>query len=243
MDRCPNCGSSVRQGAKFCTTCGFRLPAEAAVAETPAPSRSPFDITSSPSSGNGWAAPESSRPAAEPTAEAPAPAPADEPTAAGEPAPGAVPYTGWPSYGSGFGPRSTWPGAAESKADSFEAVAESSGAVQKNDDIDFDALYTDRSEAATEAPPTADIIDLGAKANAEEPEFDALANYFDRSAAQSEPLAADESAAIPMGTGDTTNNQPATTIVMSPIPGKSSLPVKSPEFPALPKRSTIISSA
>lgn len=26
MDRCPNCGAPVRVGAKFCTTCGFRLP-------------------------------------------------------------------------------------------------------------------------------------------------------------------------------------------------------------------------
>ncbi len=28
MERCPNCGASVRHGAKFCTTCGFRLPEE-----------------------------------------------------------------------------------------------------------------------------------------------------------------------------------------------------------------------
>jgi hypothetical protein len=26
MDRCPNCGAPARPGAKFCTTCGYRLP-------------------------------------------------------------------------------------------------------------------------------------------------------------------------------------------------------------------------
>ncbi len=40
MERCPNCGSTVRSGAKFCTICGFRLTiAESAVPtnETTAP--------------------------------------------------------------------------------------------------------------------------------------------------------------------------------------------------------------
>ncbi|HLU34725.1 MAG TPA: zinc-ribbon domain-containing protein [Thermomicrobiales bacterium] len=32
MEKCPNCGAAVRPGAKFCTSCGTRLP------ETPAPS-------------------------------------------------------------------------------------------------------------------------------------------------------------------------------------------------------------
>lgn len=27
MERCPNCGAPARPGAKFCTTCGYRLPA------------------------------------------------------------------------------------------------------------------------------------------------------------------------------------------------------------------------
>src|SRR6266511_1952003 len=48
MEQCPNCGSTVRIGAKFCTTCGFRLPEPAA----PEPvggvaARSPFASTSS----------------------------------------------------------------------------------------------------------------------------------------------------------------------------------------------------
>lgn len=47
MDRCPNCGATVRAGAKFCTTCGMRLPESAAAASTPeTASRSPFDSTS-----------------------------------------------------------------------------------------------------------------------------------------------------------------------------------------------------
>lgn len=47
MDRCPNCGATVRVGAKFCTTCGMRLPEPAATASTnEETSRSPFDSTS-----------------------------------------------------------------------------------------------------------------------------------------------------------------------------------------------------
>ncbi len=47
MDRCPNCGATVRSGAKFCTTCGMRLPetAPASQSSESAP-RSPFDSTS-----------------------------------------------------------------------------------------------------------------------------------------------------------------------------------------------------
>jgi hypothetical protein len=47
MDRCPNCGATVRVGAKFCTTCGMRLPEPAATPSTnEESSRSPFDSTS-----------------------------------------------------------------------------------------------------------------------------------------------------------------------------------------------------
>lgn len=42
MERCPNCGSATRTGARFCTACGFRLPD----IEAPA-ARSPFATTSS----------------------------------------------------------------------------------------------------------------------------------------------------------------------------------------------------
>jgi hypothetical protein len=33
MERCPNCGTPVRPGAKFCTTCGFRFPGDASEGE------------------------------------------------------------------------------------------------------------------------------------------------------------------------------------------------------------------
>jgi hypothetical protein len=36
MERCPNCGTPGRPGAKFCTTCGFRFPGDASDSE-PAP--------------------------------------------------------------------------------------------------------------------------------------------------------------------------------------------------------------
>ncbi len=44
MDRCPNCGSATRAGARFCTACGFRLPEQQPAANEPA--RSPFATTS-----------------------------------------------------------------------------------------------------------------------------------------------------------------------------------------------------
>ena len=44
MNRCPNCAAQNREGAKFCTSCGFRLPAEQAPVVTN--ERSPFATTS-----------------------------------------------------------------------------------------------------------------------------------------------------------------------------------------------------
>src|SRR5688500_4675303 len=128
MTRCPNCGSSVRSGAKFCTTCGFRLPSEA-VAEPEVPSgRSPFDTTSTSTVSARWpqhvaAAPEASDivETADQTeadgnlvlsnsdqfAHDTAPAEVDDPSAgAPAPPPDAPPPTGWPAYEAGFGPRS-----------------------------------------------------------------------------------------------------------------------------------------
>jgi hypothetical protein len=34
MERCPNCGTPARPGAKFCTTCGFRFPGDASDGES-----------------------------------------------------------------------------------------------------------------------------------------------------------------------------------------------------------------
>lgn len=46
VDKCPNCGQPSRPGARFCTSCGFRLP-ERPVEQEPSPlSRSPFATTS-----------------------------------------------------------------------------------------------------------------------------------------------------------------------------------------------------
>lgn len=51
MERCPNCGEMVRSGARYCTTCGNRMP--------DLPSESPpvdanTDASASPSASNGW---------------------------------------------------------------------------------------------------------------------------------------------------------------------------------------------
>jgi hypothetical protein len=42
MERCPNCGTPGRPGAKFCTTCGFRFPGDASESE---PARDDTDMT------------------------------------------------------------------------------------------------------------------------------------------------------------------------------------------------------
>ena len=34
MERCPNCGTPARPGAKFCTTCGFRFPGDGSDSES-----------------------------------------------------------------------------------------------------------------------------------------------------------------------------------------------------------------
>ncbi len=44
MERCPNCGTPGRPGAKFCTTCGFRFPGDASDGE---PAQDDRDATAS----------------------------------------------------------------------------------------------------------------------------------------------------------------------------------------------------
>jgi hypothetical protein len=44
MERCPNCDTPGRPGAKFCTTCGFRFPGDASDSE---PAESDMDATAS----------------------------------------------------------------------------------------------------------------------------------------------------------------------------------------------------
>lgn len=58
MERCPNCGAPARPGAKFCTTCGYRLPA-AAVVPTADPAETSRDSAAS------WPAPPEPTPATE----------------------------------------------------------------------------------------------------------------------------------------------------------------------------------
>ena len=52
MNRCPNCAAQNRVGAKFCTSCGFRLPADEAAPATETANRNPFSTTGAPSWGS-----------------------------------------------------------------------------------------------------------------------------------------------------------------------------------------------
>ncbi len=73
MERCPNCGATVREGARFCTACGFRMVA-------PHDER-PADAVAARDQNSWWAPPsEDAVPAADEMqlASPAAPAPADE---------------------------------------------------------------------------------------------------------------------------------------------------------------------
>ena len=68
MERCPNCGTPGRPGAKFCTTCGFRFPGDESdieVVDTSASQVAPIDdgepgeVTAEPTFG--WPSPPSSQ--------------------------------------------------------------------------------------------------------------------------------------------------------------------------------------
>ena len=56
MERCPNCGASTRTGAKFCTTCGFRL-ADAGPAADPGETAADSAPVDAPNATAGWPAP------------------------------------------------------------------------------------------------------------------------------------------------------------------------------------------
>lgn len=98
MDRCPNCDAAVRPNAKFCTSCGFRLPTPEP-AKPSEPWRSPFSTTANYENNQSWTAP-----AAAPPPPAPQPVePAPEPIAAAPAEPGpaheAAPvFAGWPNF-------------------------------------------------------------------------------------------------------------------------------------------------
>lgn len=94
MDRCPNCDAAVRPNAKFCTSCGFRLPTPEP-AKQPDQWRSPFATTSNYEHNQTWTAP---APAPSPTAPPPIPA-APEPAAEAAPDADAAPvFAGWPNF-------------------------------------------------------------------------------------------------------------------------------------------------
>lgn len=73
MERCPNCGEMVRSGARYCTTCGYRmpdLPSEAPGVEVNA------DPPAPPPASNGWPdfSPSQDEPLSGPPPEEPPPA-------------------------------------------------------------------------------------------------------------------------------------------------------------------------
>jgi hypothetical protein len=177
MARCPNCGSSVRTGAKFCTTCGFRLPADTAADQGSTTSRSPFDTTSTSTISARWPSAEM-----EPTADAAdsvlAEPPLDETEVVADTPPADVtstlsetdespaetaPFTGWPPQGSALSSETDWHHSATDVAGGIEAdedgdhqqAVEEAIASWSSDDGDELVSSSPSPEAASEEEPSA----------------------------------------------------------------------------------------
>jgi hypothetical protein len=173
MLRCPNCGSSVRSGAKFCTTCGFRLPVATEEIPESGPSRSPFDLTTSspvsprwqasdtPTSENGSATPPA---AAEPEPPGDAPA-ADAVAGVAVSSEGSDPsatsgssFSGWPAFGEESGANSSWDVAAEVVPQPAPSEEAGPAAAETNVE-DAVAAWSGGAAASTETPVAEQAVD------------------------------------------------------------------------------------
>src|SRR6266508_5396642 len=139
IERCPNCGAPVRAGAKFCTTCGLRLPEiqvetpvaveESVVAPSAAPAPAGCDVYASWASGsppardaadaserNGTIAPDEEVPPEQPAA-------ATEGEAIPMPE-GGDPFRGWPSWVNQSSVTGEWARSADTAPEAAEAAPE-----------------------------------------------------------------------------------------------------------------------
>jgi hypothetical protein len=159
MERCPNCGAPARPGAKFCTTCGSRLP-DAPAAESGA--ERPTVAAA------GWAAPPEAEPPA--AAETTATTGGESAGTAGETAGTAadqVLSTTWPADGPQSRP-STWAEEAVAQAetpaptepDTAETPVESAPAAADQTWEEMTAIFL--PEPAAETPPIIGIMPGGA---------------------------------------------------------------------------------
>jgi hypothetical protein len=164
MDRCPNCDATVRPNAKFCTSCGFRLPNPAPVIK-PEPEarpdgwRSPFATTSASYEHNqSWTAP------LPPSAPVPTPIPAPNPDPVIPPAPiepAAEPedptpvFAGWPNFST-----STIPASDSDDASAQTVSAEEAPAVDLTiDSVASEPITPEVAEAQVEAPSAEPLAD------------------------------------------------------------------------------------
>ncbi|MGH2534903.1 MAG: zinc-ribbon domain-containing protein [Thermomicrobiales bacterium] len=192
MERCPNCGATVRAGAKFCTTCGMRLPempAAESASPSPSTSRSPFESTSSvgtsrwpserPSQGaagdatGGYAvASEGSQPAAR------SDQPATDTTASAEESPAEADPSGppaWPSLGRPSSWNSSWRSAAPETTDDASGEAEPIEAPAEAvapEEIEAEEPQVTGTEIGLDAPVEAGIAQAAATEEVEEPVAD-----------------------------------------------------------------------
>jgi hypothetical protein len=171
MERCPNCGSTVRAGAKFCTTCGMRLP-EAPAADEAAPAASgsgkgsPFDSTASvsgsrwPSStasgGNSDAVSGYAVSGSGTTAEPAAPETADEEeNAESAPAPAEESGPAWASAGSSSG--WNW-GSQGSGGDTDQDQSVQTETAATDESVESDAATTGQATTADQETASNDTV-------------------------------------------------------------------------------------
>jgi hypothetical protein len=187
MENCPNCGSPVRPGAKFCTTCGFRLPegedtAPAAETASEVPAFDPVGTMAAEDWSTGGA-PETASPPPETAGDEAAPSEADrevtsEAAARREGAPtGTTPETGPLAAGADAGWQApvgqAWPGwdapattATEEGGEAAEAAATegevgTEGAPAEGAEAGEDRSWAGAAERV-ETPAAEDAADWGA---------------------------------------------------------------------------------
>lgn len=156
MDRCPNCGAQIRSGARFCTTCGYRL-SDAESASGPEPATEPA-ATTAPTTD------EQTSDTANPTTMS-----ATEQESTAEPAPSEQTQasgSGWPSsWGS-------WPNNQEQPTETSgdtaatnESAAPEPAAEQQSAASESREQEPAASESAEPAPNDRDVIELGPSAD------------------------------------------------------------------------------
>ncbi|MBW3633469.1 MAG: zinc ribbon domain-containing protein [Chloroflexi bacterium] len=148
MERCPNCGTPGRPGAKFCTTCGFRFPGDESTIEVVDVSASQTPLSDNGEPGGvaaeptfGWPSPPSSQePSPGPSDESSVNSMTDPPASADEPADIETIANSWPDEG-----LDAWPARPASDAADPVAIEPPSDAGEPEPDTRYETPAADQA--------------------------------------------------------------------------------------------------